>query len=778
MYGYEWTNEYGIFRLIPNAKIIKEIRPVFKEELDYFGMNNYWNYPNTKKPILWAEGIRRYVLNGECIAEARGGGFYSKPELVIHKKKLDLKPIDISRLWDINVALLEGLEQKAIAFVREQHSKFSEQGYAFAVAFSGGKDSLALLDIVSHALSPEEFHVVFSNTGMELSCTIQAVEQSKQHWNTLHFHEAESHFSPEQSWSEFGIPGRRLRWCCSVHKSVPTILKMREITNNYDVQTVVFDGVRADESARRSDYDDVSIGAKNINQVNCRPIFHWSSSELYIYLMKNNILLNDAYRYGMNRVGCTICPLSSGWRDSLCAHIFPDEIRSLLTIVEKYTDDAGIPDKQKTKYIETNGWRTRMGGRHLQNAGNRFVESVQENKITFDFSTRTQDWLKVSNILGPVLEDVDNLYVQIINNKEFNFEILNDGNTITYYQYGNMDRYIISHLRGIANKVAFCIGCKTCMVECPCDAFVIDSDGEINIRKVNCTHCGNCIDFTDKGCLVAKSLRTTGGGIMNLKGMDRYKTFGFRKPWLENYFDYGTDCFSRGELGNRQYDSLKVWLRESGLLAAINTGEKSGTPTELYEHLKSAGAYNPLTWAAIWSNLAYNSIIIKWYMLRVPPKEIYDKKELVFMLGDDYSQSTRGNAITSLLETLRHSPIGSALKQGIPIPSGGNTFKFAKEGYESPDPRAILYALYLFAEKTGRYSFSLANLAETRNSIDAVGVDPVSIFALEPSEFKDVLQAISLHYDKYIRTTFVADLDTVKLMPEISSLDIVDLFQE
>ena len=31
MYGYEWTEEYGIFRLTIDAKVQKEIRPVFHE---------------------------------------------------------------------------------------------------------------------------------------------------------------------------------------------------------------------------------------------------------------------------------------------------------------------------------------------------------------------------------------------------------------------------------------------------------------------------------------------------------------------------------------------------------------------------------------------------------------------------------------------------------------------------------------------------------------------------------------------------------------------------
>ena len=81
MYGYEWTDEYGIFRLTINVKLQKEIRPVFKEELDFFEMYKYWDYPDTDAPLLWAEGVRRYVMNGVCVAEAQGGGFYSRPDI-------------------------------------------------------------------------------------------------------------------------------------------------------------------------------------------------------------------------------------------------------------------------------------------------------------------------------------------------------------------------------------------------------------------------------------------------------------------------------------------------------------------------------------------------------------------------------------------------------------------------------------------------------------------------------------------------------------------------
>ena len=465
MYGYEWTGQNGIYRLSVNSKIEKEIRPVFKEELDYFGFNEHWTYPDTDAPLLWAEGIRRYILNGTCVAEATGGGFYTKPTIKIYTEGLNLEPIDVDALWKENERLMLGLEKTSMDFIRKTHDKYEKQGMAFAVAFSGGKDSLVLLDLVSRTLSPDEFSVVFSNTGMELSTTIQSVEKAKKHWPSLKFYEAKSHLKPTDSWEEFGPPGRRMRWCCAVHKSVPTILLLRELTGNYNIKVVVFDGVRAEESAARADRDEISVGAKNINQINCSPILKWGTSELFIYLLHNGILFNEAYRKGLFRVGCIVCPMSSAWWDGIVNDCYPDEMRELLSNVENYAR-ATKPDSEVKKFIEQGGWKARMGGRGLQNGGNRVVEKIADDKISFSFVSKRQNWLQVCSILGPIVYRDNDIYTQLIDKQEFQFQISGETKpVVTYWPYSKMDRFVLSHLRGIANKTAYCFGCKACAVK-------------------------------------------------------------------------------------------------------------------------------------------------------------------------------------------------------------------------------------------------------------------------------------------------------------------------
>lgn len=259
---------------------------------------------------------------------------------------------------------------------------------------------------------------------------------------------------------------------------------------------------------------------------------------------------------------------------------------------------------------------------------------------------------------------------------------------------------------------------------------------------------------------------------MDMKGMNPYQHFGLRRAWLEHFMNDGVDCFTQGVLGSRQYEGLKVWLKEANLLVANK--DKSLSETSLSEKLKSFGPYNPFTWSVIWANLAYNSVITKWYCLNTEAGATYEKGDLVVMIGENYSKSNRENAITALTETLRQSPIGAVLKQGVPIEITKNSYSYFREGWDYPHAVAILYALYLYAEHTGRRTFTFSELANARKNPDAKGISPHDIFGIDIKTFREQVQGLAINYPKYIRVTFIANLDNI-VLEDFSSNDILDL---
>ena len=98
MYNFEWDIESGGYVLLPSKilGVVKEIRPVFSEELRFLGLDkNYnWDFPDCTSPLMWAQA-RRYFYKGELVAEATGGGLYDMPILKNVVRSLKNDPVNL-----------------------------------------------------------------------------------------------------------------------------------------------------------------------------------------------------------------------------------------------------------------------------------------------------------------------------------------------------------------------------------------------------------------------------------------------------------------------------------------------------------------------------------------------------------------------------------------------------------------------------------------------------------------------------------------------------------
>jgi len=772
VYKYKWDVKTGGYLLTTNlAGVSKELRPVFYEELDLLRFDKLtWKYPKTDKPLMWAE-TRRYIYKGELVAEVGGGGFYTKPTIKLHKANLTIEPVNIALMIEKNISLMTGLIQNSVEMIYEVYKKYRNINIdVIYVAFSGGKDSLVLLDLIQKALPHNTFKVIFSDTFMEISDTYKTVEEVKKRYPTLEFYTAKSHIKAEDSWNIFGIPSRTLRWCCAVHKSAPSLLKLREIVGKSDLKALAFDGIRAEESNSRATYSRESNNTKHASQINNHPILEWSSAEVFLYLFQNSLLINNAYRYGSNRVGCLVCPMASSWKEYITRKIYKNEVDKFLNLIDLAFQNKITDKDERNKYIETGGWKGRIDGRDIKTNGNKIIEQESKDKFSISIIGDSGSWREWIKALGILIRITKNKYVVCYKgiNYPFTIEEKEHGLIVTIEKQPKNVNYIrfMFLFKNIFYKAAYCKQCGVCSVECKYGALSFINK-KLSINE-NCIHCESCLDMS-KGCLIAKSkLFITGGRNVMIKGLGNYRGFGFNEEWLAHYFELGNNLWTTDRLGKPKYDALKIWLRESEIT-------QNNTITEVGEEIKRIGINDVRSWAIIFNNFVYNSAIIKWYVNNISIGATQTKSDIKILFGEDYKPSTKDNAVNSLVNIFRYSPIGAEIGVGICEIKGNSVKSITRSIWNNPDPLVILYSLYKFAEKCeGHYSFTLSYLCD--ESIKRSGISPSKIFGISQTVLKRKIQNLATDHGDFISAAFNKDLDNIDLAKEKTSLDVLKLF--
>ncbi|MDR2267478.1 MAG: phosphoadenosine phosphosulfate reductase family protein [Christensenellaceae bacterium] len=770
MYSYQWDSESGGLILnIEPSKLSREPRPVYYAELDTLGFDRYWTYEkNDALPYMWAES-NNYIYRGKKVAQTHGGSYYVAPKIeIIENPEPDGTPlqfVNIELMVKKNEAIIDALANSTIKWIFNTYERYKSKVDLFYVAFSGGKDSIVLLDIVKKALSRDVYKVVFGDTQMEFPDTYELISEVEKDCkrDNIDFYIAQSHLDIQKSWETFGPPARTIRWCCSVHKTTPQILLLRELLRKDQFTGFAFLGVRGSESLNRSKYVQINLGKKHGQQYGAHPILDWNSAELYVYIYQNKLKINNCYKKGNSRAGCIICPMAQGKAEFMRHAVYPDATDKFIRII---SEAYGVDEKATLTNIESNTWKQRRSGKMLSSLDLRYHElAIDDNYILRITNARTnwKEWIKT---VGDLIELDRGQYKLLAYNREFVFTITGENSDYQVtYSLNDAKHYptLYKLLKQVFRKAASCIACGECSANCGYGALkFINARPEIS----KCRRCHECHNIYE-GCLLYNSTSLKTGGVRSLnnsKSIDRYNSHGPKPEWLDQFFDLENSFFQNNGLGSKMIYYFRNFLKDTQLIEDMKL-------SRFAEIMKMIDYKSEEGLGLLLINLAY-SPQVGCFIKNIMRNQVLNRREFLdFMIRFGMTENSANHAILAFERLFNlFKPVGLCN-----VCKDGKTTLYTRSCWERPNNTVILYALYKFAEACdGYYQFTFKRLMDIK--VDSAGITPVQIFGLNDYTMRAMLAGSSGKHPEFINYTNTLDLEIINLRSDKSSKDVLELF--
>ena len=319
-----------------------------KENISNNNNNNNYNNNNNKNnkyKDINVLGVGKSKMSSQQIKNCEKGMVAKVRKSELLKEQTILKETgDFKQSTELlikgNKESMERFIQNSVGFMRNTIKDRTNKPPV--VAYSGGKDSLAVLLLAIEAFENEniKFDVIFSDTQLELPETLQNVEIIKEKYNVNIIIAKATEFWNKLE--ELGPPSRDNRWCSEVCKMAPL---QTLINKKYENGCLTFVGLRKYESMNRSKKPRIWNSPHIKKQMLCAPILNWTALHVWIYLLSKKAPYNKLYEKCFDRVGCYMCPAMELGEFELVRKIYPEYIDNWENILKDYAKKHNLSEE-------------------------------------------------------------------------------------------------------------------------------------------------------------------------------------------------------------------------------------------------------------------------------------------------------------------------------------------------------------------------------------------------------------------------------------------------
>lgn len=491
-------------------------------------------------PVIVLSG--NLVGSGIALCNSEDMGRIEGPVVRVRKvlsNSLMLNP-KISVMDDViraNLPHLRQLGKNAMNTIKGIANQKEYRDLPVHVSFSGGKDSLVVLDLTLSAVKNRNVSAFFLDTGIEFPETVDFVHDYCEK-RGIELIEARAWNAFWDNLESFGPPAKDFRWCCKVCKLAPAGSIIDRCSENGGV-CLTIDGKRKHESFSRA-----NIAASERNpfvpdQLNVFPIRDWRAIEVWLYIHWRELEYNPLYDTGFERVGCYLCPAELSAEYERLREIHPSMYDRWNDYLLKWARSRGLSDD----YVRHGLWRWKELPPKMVNLAKELGINTDQVRVDEDFSISltsgfspcreggytveasvrgvlASEAAAVLNILGPTVfsEEIGMLLVRM---GQDSIKFFSSGSLKVTAGTENDAREYLKRTAEQLMRINKCTQCGICLKVCPVNAITLGSEkGKLFISD-ECIRCGRCTD----ACVVLKYSDRLLSDILKMDGRSARGTY-------------------------------------------------------------------------------------------------------------------------------------------------------------------------------------------------------------------------------------------------------------